>query len=147
VAPGQGRDVAVQDGEAALRAFVDTNVLVRHVTGDPPAQARRATELLASSSELILVDLVIAEFVYVLESFYEAPRSCIAEAVRALIAFPSIAVTDHDLVLRTIELYEDRRLDFAEAYLAAAAELTGVARVVSFDRTLDRVDTIGRIAQ
>ena len=137
--------MAVQDGEPALRAFLDTNVLVRHVTGDPPAQARRATALLASSSELILVDLVVAEFVCVLASFYELPRSRIAEAVRALIALPSIAVADHDLVLRTVELYEDRRLDFAEAYLAAAAELTGVERVASFDRTLDRVDTIERI--
>ena len=137
--------MALQDGEPALRAFVDTNVLVRHVTGDPPAQARRATALLASGTELILVDLVIAEFVYVLEWFYELPRSRIAEAVRALIALPSIAVADHDLVLRTVELYEDRRLDFAEAYLAAVAELTGVDRVASFDRTLDRVDTIERI--
>lgn len=128
-----------------MRAFVDTNVLVRHVTGDPPAQARRATALLASGAELILVDLVIAEFVYVLESFYELPRARIAEAVRALIALPAIAVADHDLVLRTVELYEDRRLDFAEAYLAAAAELTGVEHVASFDRTLDRVDTIERI--
>ena len=128
-----------------MRAFVDTNVLVRHVTGDPPAQARRATALLASGTELILVDLVIAEFVYVLEWFYELPRSRIAEAVRALIALPSIAVADHNLVLRTVELYEDRRLDFAEAYLAAVAELTGVDRVASFDRTLDRVDTIERI--
>lgn len=137
--------MALQDGEPALRAFVDTNVLVRHVTGDPPAQARRATALLASGTELILVDLVIAEFVYVLEWFYELPRSRIAEAVRALIALPSIAVADHNLVLRTVELYEDRRLDFAEAYLAAVAELTGVDRVASFDRTLDRVDTIERI--
>ena len=137
--------MALQNGEPALRAFVDTNVLVRHVTGDPPAQARRATALLASGTELILVDLVIAEFVYVLEWFYELPRSRIAEAVRALIALPSIAVADHNLVLRTVELYEDRRLDFAEAYLAAVAELTGVDRVASFDRTLDRVDTIERI--
>lgn len=137
--------MAVQDGEPALRAFVDTNVLVRHVTGDSPAQARRATALLASGAELILVDLVIAEFVYVLESFSEVPRARIAEAVRALIALPAIAVADHDLVLRTVELYEDRRLDFAEAYLAAAAELTGINRVASFDRTLDRVDTIERI--
>ncbi len=115
------------------------------MTGDPPAQARRATALLASSAELILVDLVIAEFVYVLESFYELPRSRIAETVRALIALPSIAVTEHDLLLRTVELYEDRRLDFAEAYLAAAAELTSVDHVASFDRTLARVDTIERI--
>jgi len=44
-----------------------------------------------------------------------------------------------------LELYEARRLDFAEAYLAAVAELTGVGRVASFDRTIHRVETIERI--
>jgi predicted nucleic-acid-binding protein len=128
-----------------LRAFIDTNVLVRHLTGDPPAQARKATALLGSAAELILVDLVVAELVYVLESYYRHPRSRIAEAVRSLLALPSIAVADHDLLLRSLELYEDRRLDFAEAYLAALAELTGTGHVASFDRSLDRVETIERI--
>ena len=128
-----------------MRAFVDTNVLVRHLTGDPPAQARKAGALLGSEAELILVDLVVAELVYVLESYYEHPRHRIAEAVRSLMAFPSIAVADHDLILRGLELYEHDRLDFAEAYLAAAAELSGVGRVASFDRSLNRVETIERI--
>lgn len=36
-------------------------------------------------------------------------------------------------------------LDFAEAYLAASAELSGIGRVASFDRRLDRVATIQRV--
>lgn len=67
-------------------AFVDTNVLVRHLTGDPPDMAARATAYLGSPDELLLTDLVAAETVYVLESFYEAPRHQVAEAVRSLIA-------------------------------------------------------------
>jgi predicted nucleic acid-binding protein len=35
-----------------VRAFVDTNVSVRHLTGDPPDLAARATALLASATEL-----------------------------------------------------------------------------------------------
>lgn len=31
-------------------AFVDTYVLIRHLTGDPPEQARRATKLLARTA-------------------------------------------------------------------------------------------------
>jgi predicted nucleic-acid-binding protein len=69
-----------------VSAFVDTNVLVRHLTGDPAVMAARATAYLEVESELLLTDLV-AETVYVLESFYEAPRHLVAEAIRSLLAF------------------------------------------------------------
>lgn len=128
-----------------MRALLDTNVLIRHLTGDPPGQARRATALLRADNELVLTDLILAEMVYVLESFYETPRPQIAEMSRALLALPSIAVGDHDLILRAVELYEMARLDFAEAYLAALAELSDVNKVVSFDRQIDRVKTIKRV--
>ncbi|MBA3652900.1 MAG: PIN domain-containing protein, partial [Actinobacteria bacterium] len=52
-----------------MSAFVDTNVLVRHLTGDPADLARRATAYLGSERELLLTDLVAAETVCVLESF------------------------------------------------------------------------------
>ena len=128
-----------------MSAFVDTNILVRHQTGDPPAMAARATAYLASASELYLADLIVAETVYVLESYYEAPRSQVAVAMRSLIAFDSIVTVDPALLLRAIEVYEIDRLDFAEAYLVACAESTGVGRVVSFDKAIDRVTTVERI--
>lgn len=128
-----------------MSAFVDTNVLVRHLTGDPPAMAARATAYLQAERELFLTDLVVAETVYVLESFYEAPRGQVAQAVRSLIAFDSIVCVDPALLLRAIEVYESDRIDFAEAYLVACAESTGVGKVASFDRSIDRVNTIERI--
>jgi predicted nucleic-acid-binding protein len=88
---------------------------------------------------------VLAELVYVLESFYRRPREQVAEAVRSLLALPSIATVDPDLLLRSLELYEAHRLDYAEAYLAAAAEVWAVGRVLSFDRGLDRVASIKRV--
>jgi predicted nucleic acid-binding protein len=41
-------------------------------------------------------------------------------------------------------VYEIDRLDFAEAYLVACAESTGVCRVASFDRSIDRVQWVQR---
>lgn len=128
-----------------MRALLDTNVLIRHLAWDPPGQGRRATGILRARNELILTDLVVAEMVDVLESFYERPRDEIAGMIRALLALPSIAVFDHERLLRTAELYEDVRLDFAEAYLVAMAELSGVNRIASFDRQIDRVETIKRV--
>jgi predicted nucleic-acid-binding protein len=118
---------------------------VRHLTGDPPEMAKRATATLTSEGPLLLTDLVLAECVYVLESFYEVGRPRVAELMRAAIALPSISVIDARLLLRSLELYEVDRLDFAEAYLIAGAEANGVGAVVSFDRTIDRVATVERI--
>lgn len=128
-----------------MTAFVDTNVLVRHLTGDPPEMSSRATAYLAAEPDLLLADLIVAETVYVLESFYEAPRQQVAEAVRSMLAMPSITTVDPALLLRAIEVYETDRIDFAEAYLVACAESTGVDRVVSFDKAIDRVETVKRI--
>lgn len=128
-----------------MSAFVDTNILVRHLTGDPPETAARATRVLSDERELLVTDLIAAETVYVLESFYEAPRPQVAEALRSLLAFDSVVVVDPALLLRAIEVFETDRLDFAEAYLVACAETTGVGRVVSFDQAIDRIDTVERV--
>ena len=93
----------------------------------------------------MLADLVVAETIDVLESFYEAPCAVIAESIRALIAFESVICVDPSLLLRAVEIYEVDRLDFAEAYLVACAESTGVGRVASFDRGISRVATVERV--
>lgn len=58
-----------------MSAFVDTNILLRHLTGDPAPMAARATAFLGSATGLLLADLIVAETIYVLESFYEARAS------------------------------------------------------------------------
>lgn len=127
-----------------MTAWLDTNVLVRHLTGDPPAMARRATRFLAAAApgELLLADLVLAELVYVLESVYDLDRPAVAEAARAVVTFPAVAVDDPLLLLRAIEVYENDRLDFAEAYLVASAERSGVGAVASFDKSVRRVPSV-----
>ena len=119
-------------------------MIIRHLTGDPPEMAARATKVLAEPGPLLLADLVVAECVYVLESFYEVPRARVAELMRAAMALPSIEPIDADLLLRALAVYEVDRIDFAEAYLVAQAEATGVGEVVSFDRSIDRVGTVTR---
>lgn len=128
----------------AVTAFVDTNVLIRHLTGEPPAQARRATRYLEQADELLLPDLILAEVAYVLESFYEVERVEVASTLRSILAFPAIRVLDVELLQRAVEVYEVHRLDFADAYLVASAERTGIGVIVSFDRSIDRVGTIRR---
>lgn len=125
--------------------FIDTNILVRHLTGEPPDLAARSTRFLETERNLLLTDLVVAETLYVLESFYKAPHSQVAEAIRSLIAFDSIVTVDPALLLRAVEVYETDRLDFAEAYLVACAESANVGRIASFDKAIDRIESVERV--
>ncbi|MEA2025412.1 MAG: PIN domain-containing protein, partial [Chloroflexota bacterium] len=58
------------------------------------------------------------------------------------LAYPSVKTVDRELLYRTIEVFEVHRLDFADAYLIACAEASGVGAVASFDRDLDGVGTV-----
>jgi len=118
--------------------------VIRHLTGDPPEMAAPATAALAGDQDLLLTDLVLAECVYVLESFYEVGRPRVADLMRSAIGLRTIKTVDPAALLRALEVYEIDRLDFAEAYLVAQAEATGVNAILSFDRSIDRIETVTR---
>lgn len=128
-----------------MTAFIDTNVLIRHLTGDPPALARRSAAFLDDAEQLLLADVIVAETVYVLESFYEVPVAEVAHLVRSIIAFDPIEVMNPPLLLRSLEVYETHGIDYAEAYLVASAEASDVGTIASFDRAIDRAPTVTRV--
>ena len=79
-----------------------------------------------------------------LEFFYEVEPARVAALMRAALALASVIAVDASLLLRALEVYETDRLDFAEAYLVAHAETTGVGEIVSFDRSIDRIASVKR---
>ena len=128
--------------------FCDTNVLVRILTGDPPAQARSAARALeaaaAGTFALIVPDIVVAEVAYVLASSGIETRRA-AGLIERLLALPGVEVVDEILLLDALTLWSEGRLDFADAYLAALARRFSDSRVLSFDRDLDRVEGVTRL--
>lgn len=70
--------------------------------------AARATAFLATGEDLLLADLIVAETIYVLESFYKAPRAQIADAMRSLVAMDTVVTIDQAVLLRAVEVYENR---------------------------------------
>ena len=80
---------------------------------------------------MLLVDLVVAECVYVLESFYEVPRPRVAELMRAALAFPSIKTVDpHSLLRALAEVYgsSDAEKQFVQDFVAAWAKVMDLDR-------------------
>ena len=78
------------------------------------------------------------------ENFLQATSQFAQTTLRAVLGFPAIRVLDVELLQRAVEVYEVHRLDFADAYLVASAERTGIGVIASFDRSIDRVGTVRR---
>ena len=85
--------------------LLDTNILVRHLTGEPAEQASRATTFLGNADALELPALIVAELVDVLESVYEQTRPQVAALVRAVLAYPPVQASEGTVLLRAVELY------------------------------------------
>ncbi|MCL1839256.1 MAG: type II toxin-antitoxin system VapC family toxin [Propionibacteriaceae bacterium] len=128
-----------------MKTLLDTNVIVRHLTQDPADLGQAATKFLASADDLVLTDVIAAETVYVLQSFYRTTRPVIAAAMRALIAMKSVTVEHEGILLHCLELYETKRIDFADAYLGAYGEAKNINTVASFDKDLNKCRTITRL--
>ena len=118
--------------------FADTNLFLRYLTNDVPAQAEAVETLFqrASRGEINLVStgLVMAEIVWTLESFYKQPRKRIADLLLAILNTPGLDVVDRDLVSQAAIWFADKNVDFIDAYNAAWMARASVTTVCTFDQ-------------
>ena len=133
---------------ATQRHLVDTNVLLRFFTGEPPEMAVKARRLVerADNGEVVLVvvPIIVAEVVYTLESFYNMGRKEIADKLISFLQARGIEAVESARILDTLKRCRDRNAHFADAYLAAAAvELENP--IASFDRDFDKFKDVRRI--
>lgn len=128
-----------------MSAYVDTNVLVRHITGDQPDGARRAAIALHGTRSLLLETLVFLETAHVLTVTYGYARERVLQCLRDVLTLPAI-VADIDLLTTALEIHAEHRIELPDAVLAATALLDGPPSVASFDRGLDRVPGLERVA-
>ena len=106
--------------------FVDTNLFLRYLTNDVPAQAEAVEKLLrlAEQGKALLVTngMVVAEIVWMLESYYELEQSDIQNKVLAILNTPGLEIPDSNLILKSIIWYAEKNVDFIDAYNAAWME-------------------------
>jgi predicted nucleic acid-binding protein len=130
------------------RLLLDTNVIVRFLTGDHPAHSPRSRKLFARAAAgdvtLVVTDLALAETAWVLQSFYSLDRDAIAAALKDLIESTGIEVQNKARLLSALRNFAQTNVNFVDAYHAAvaAAESVGIA---SFDRDFDQFTGVKRV--
>jgi predicted nucleic acid-binding protein len=127
---------------------VDTNVLARFFTGEPPEMAVKARRLVeqADQGEIVLVVLpvIVAELVYKLETVHGMERKAVATHLLSFLQSRGVEAIESARIANALTRCRDRNAKFADAYLAASAvELANP--IASFDRDFDKFKDVRRI--
>lgn len=115
------------------RRLVDTNLIVRYLVQDHEKHAKAAGKLFDACDRgdvvILVLPAVLAECVFVLESFYAHPRGDISSALSRLISSPGVEIGGATIHLDALERYGKTKVHFVDCLLAAtaAAEDTPVA--------------------
>lgn len=113
---------------------IDTNVLVRLLTGDHPDQSARAKALIAEN-DVLVTSTVLLETEWVLRSGFGFDRARVVSALTLFAGLPHVVMAEPDRVAAAIESL-DQGMDFADAlHLAGAAACEAF---VTFDTKLIR---------
>jgi predicted nucleic-acid-binding protein len=113
---------------------VDTNVVVRFLARDDPAQSPRAKALMETGSVFVLRTVVL-ETEWVLRTTYSFDRAAIADGITKLLGLPGVEVEEAAMVARALDWYGNG-LDFADAlHLASSGRAQAFA---TFGRDLQR---------
>ena len=129
--------------------FVDTNIFLRFLVNDIPRQADACETIfrkaVAGEEALYTTDMVIAEIVWVLESYYELSSSEIRTKVEKILNTPNLACDNKEAIIRALALYDEKRIAYIDAYNSCIIQLKGISEVYSYDKHYDRVTWLKRI--
>jgi len=117
--------------------FVDTNVFLRFFVKDVEAQYKKAHALFEKAEvgkiKLETSELVIAEIVWVLESFYGFTRKEVTEVLTTLLTSRNLKIANHARISEAVHLYSSGNMDFIDAYNIAYIKSKEYTKIATFD--------------
>jgi predicted nucleic acid-binding protein len=126
------------------RRLVDTNLIVRYLVQDHEKHAKAAGKLFDACDRgdvvIVVLPAVLAECVFVLESFYEHPRGDIASALGRLISSPGVEI-DVAIHLDALDRYRETKVHFVDCLIAATAATENMP-VASFDQDFRKLNDV-----
>lgn len=125
---------------------VDTNLLVRLIVRDDPAQAAAADEFVSRGAWVSA--LVLAETVWVLDSVFDLDRGRIAHAISMLLNHLHLTLQDPDVVAAALDHYRRKpAVEFSDCLLLEIARKNGHLPLGTFDRDLAKLPGTERLGR
>lgn len=124
---------------------LDTNVLVRYLTRDDPAQFERARKHIAAGvaagERFVISSAVLCELAWVLRGAYRYSRAEIARAIERMLATAEFDIEHADEARQALEEFRSTKADFSDALIGRVNRSLGAAHTATFDRDLAGLDT------
>jgi predicted nucleic-acid-binding protein len=119
---------------------LDTNVLLRYLVRDDPAQVARADRALERDERFLIDSIVLCELVWVLEAGYGFSRTEITGALESILATAQFEIESKDLALAALDDFRESVADFSDCLLGRRNRAAGASETVTFDRGLKGLD-------
>lgn len=129
---------------------LDTNVLVRYLTQDDPAQARVANQLIDKAAtreeRLAISAVVLSEMVWVLRGAYGLRKADVVAAMEKLLDVAQFVIEDKDVARLALEDYRKGRGDFSDYLIGRRNRKIGCEVTVTFDGKLEHSELFALLA-
>lgn len=131
-------------------AFLDTNILVYHLTQNHERYWRRSSALMddlaAGLTTATCASTVILETIYVLEKGFRIPRAVAYPALRSIVNTPTIEFDFRGAILDALEYWHIHSpLSYADCYHLVLAKSLGLTEIYTFDKKMGRYPGIERV--
>ena len=124
---------------------LDSNVLVRYLTHDDPAQFAKAAAFIDAASEreeqFLVNTPVLCELVWVLAAVYDYSREEIAQALEQIFTTAQFEIERLDEARQALGDFRSSKADFSDALIGRINRSLGAKHTVTFDRDLKAVET------
>jgi len=116
---------------------LDTNVVVRYLTNDDPAQTTAAVKVidsLSADAPGFLSMIVVVELVWVLEISYRFKKSEIEQILETLLRSKELVIERAEVVFQALRKFSAGRADFADCLIERCGHAVECQYTVTFDR-------------
>jgi predicted nucleic-acid-binding protein len=119
---------------------LDTNLLVRYVTQDDPAQSAAANRTIAAAAargeKLLLQPLVLCELIWVLETAYGFRKAELLPVLDRILRTAQFEIADKDTCWQALDDWRRGHGDFSDCWLGRANRRAGAEETLTFDKAL-----------
>lgn len=119
---------------------LDTNVLVRYLVRDEPAQTARATRELERDERFLIGSVVLCELAWVLDAGYGFSRAEIGDTIEKVLATAQFEIEGKDLAMAALDDFRASRADLSDCLVGRCNRAAGAVETVTFDRALRGID-------
>jgi len=123
-------------------SLLDTNVIVRFLTENSNEKFKGVYNFFQNIEQgKIIVELkliVLFQTIFVLKSFYKVPKKQIIKAMKGLLKFKGLKITDKKTVVSMMDIWDSNNIEIVDAYLIACLEKNSQNILYSYDKDFDK---------